>query len=437
MPALRPRAPLKLHTIALGCQMSAADGAEMSRPFYQRGFSAADSSDQADAILISTCTVRQHAEDRALSLIGALRPWKEAVPERILIVAGCAAERLGPWIRSRFPYVDLVVGAKSIEQFPALVSRALEERFDGLKENRDHFPASGEFSATNSPATAYVTIMRGCNYSCSYCVVPSVRGRELYRRPQEILGEVEMQVARGAREATLLGQTVNSYRSAAEERAIGFPELLRLLDAVPDLARLRFMSPHPYYVDEAFAAAMAECRTLCPFLHLPVQSGSNRLLKLMRRNYTRESYLERVKLLRNALPGIVFSTDIIVGLPSESEEDFRETLSLLEELSPASVYSFKYSPRQATEAASWADDVPQEVKEERLGRLNAAIEKLTVGALRSEIGKKVEVLCEQQDFGRTREGFKARWKNKLLAPGTLASLSVTSATTRTLLGEIQ
>lgn len=430
---------MKLHTIALGCQMSAADAAEMSEPIYQRGFHAARSPEEADAILISTCTVRQHAEDRALSLIGSLRSWKERDPRRVLIVAGCAAERLKGWIRLRFPHVDLVVGARSISEFPEIVEEALGERFDALREDAEAFPETPgplrpSGNALDSRVAAFVTIMRGCNYSCSYCIVPAVRGREIYRPVEDILQEVRRKTEAGVKEITLLGQTVNSYDGVYKGQPARFADLLRLIDRIPGLARLRFMSPHPHYLDERMIAAMAECPSVCDLLHLPVQSGSDRILRLMRRNYTRQSYLRKVASARGRIPGIVFSTDIIVGFPSESEEDFRATLSLLEELGPVSAYSFKYSARETAPSASWPDDVPRGAKEERLARLNELVGRMTQNALRSQIGKTVEVLNEEAGFGRTREGFAVKWKTKAKA-GEMTPVAVTGATRRTLLGE--
>ncbi|HVA67521.1 MAG TPA: tRNA (N6-isopentenyl adenosine(37)-C2)-methylthiotransferase MiaB [Elusimicrobiota bacterium] len=447
---------MKLHTIALGCQMSEADAEEMSAPLATRGFAKADTPEEADVILISTCTVRQHAEDRAISLIGSLRPWKTANPNRVLIVSGCAAERAGDSIRQKFPYVDLIVGAKSVERFPEIVQETLDARFDALKEQQESFApeilppavkpggravpdalpgntlASG---AAASPVSAYLTIMRGCNYSCSYCIVPSVRGRELYRPVEDILGEARTKTAAGAKEIMLLGQTVNSYESENPGGEVGFGDLLRLLDQTPGLERLRFMSPHPYYVDESMLSAMAECRSVCEHLHLPLQSASERVLKLMRRNYTPGAYLEKTRAARAAVPGIVISTDIIVGFPTETEEDFQETLDFLKNVRPAWAYCFKYSPRQGTQSASWPDDVSREVKEDRLKRLNQLMDELTSEALKTHVGKTAEVLCEEPGFGRTRGGFNAKWPGTA-RPGAIASLAVTGATKRTLLGEL-
>jgi tRNA-2-methylthio-N6-dimethylallyladenosine synthase len=427
---------MKLHTISLGCQMSAADGEELAAPLRRRGFGWAGAPEDADAIVISTCTVRQHAEDRALSLIGSLKPWKDADPGRVLIVAGCAAERLKGWLETRFPHVDLVVGAKSIEDYPAIAERALADKFDALSETKRSFSEDLFPSATGSPATAYLTIMRGCNYSCSYCIVPAVRGREVYRPVQTILDEAKRLLDGGVKEIMLLGQTVNSYRGEQDGKQLRFADLLRRLDALPGLERLRFMSPHPHFVDEAFADAMASCGSVCEQLHLPVQSGSDRLLALMKRNYTKDAFLRKAEMIRARVPGVVLSTDVIVGFPTETESDFEETLALVEELAPASAYCFKYSPREGTASADSPDDCPQEAKEERLARLNEVVERHTQAALKAQIGKTKKILTEQAGYGRTREGFNARWEGAGAAPGQLVSVKITSTTRRTLLGEI-
>ncbi|MHB2025844.1 MAG: tRNA (N6-isopentenyl adenosine(37)-C2)-methylthiotransferase MiaB [Elusimicrobiota bacterium] len=427
---------MKLHTISLGCQMSAADAQEMSAPIESLGFSRAAAPDDADVILISTCTVRQHAEDRAMSLIGSLRRWKEKDRNRVLIIGGCAAERAGDAIRSKFPHVDLVVGAKSVDQFPELIRRALNARFDAmLEQGRAFSPETSPLPPPASAASSYLTIMRGCNYSCSYCIVPSVRGREIYRSAEDILQEARIKTAAGAREIMLLGQTVNSYSNVYHGEKIRFADLLRLLDAIPGLQRLRFMSPHPYYVDAPMIEAMATTRSVCEHLHLPAQSGSDRILKLMRRNYTRETFLAKAAHARAAVPDLVISTDIIVGFPTETEEDFQATLDFLEEFRPVSAYCFKYSPREGTESASWPDDIPVKTKEDRLSRLNHIMDRMTQDSLKAQIGKTVEVLCDEPGFGRTRQGFKVKWVDAEPMPGNLTRISIIGAAKRVLLGE--
>jgi tRNA-2-methylthio-N6-dimethylallyladenosine synthase len=425
---------MRLHVVTFGCQMSVADGEELASPLKGRGFTAVAEQDSADAIILNTCTVRQHAEDKALSLIGRLREWKDARPERVLIVAGCAAERLGPWIQKRFPYVDLVVGAKSIEDYPRIVEEALGARFDALAETRSAFSVEAENldkpTGWASPFSAFVTIMRGCNYSCSYCIVPAVRGRELYRPYETVMAEARAKVALGAKEITLLGQTVNSWN----ESGIRFPDLLRRLGKIEGLERLRFESPHPYYVSEDLFAAMAETPAVCEQLHLPIQSGSDRLLKIMRRNYDSASILDKTDRLRRLLPNIELSTDIIVGFPTETDEDFERTLDLVKALKPSWSYTFKYSPREGTESAGMPDDVPAEVKDERLERLNRLCDALTEDALTARVGRVIEVLDEQGGFGRTRDGFKVGWTDAGSA-GRMVKVRITGTSKRVLKGE--
>jgi tRNA-2-methylthio-N6-dimethylallyladenosine synthase len=387
--------------------MSFADGDEMARPLLARGFTAARGLDDADALILNTCTVRQHAEDRALSQLGRLKPWKEARPERLLIVAGCAAERLGDWLTERFPYIDLVVGAKSIEQYPEVLERALAGRFDWARENAGAWEHA---VPAPSPASAFVTVMRGCNYSCSYCIVPAVRGRELYRPFETVLAEVRARAAEGAREVVLLGQTVNSWRDA---HGRDFADLLRAVDASGTVGRARFTSPHPYFLSERVMAAMAECPTVAPHLHLPAQSGSDRLLKLMRRNYTAAGFLEKAARLRSLVPDLALTSDFIVGFPGETEADFRATLELAAAADLDSAYCFAYSPRAGTEAASFEDAVPEAVKQERLRVLLAAVEATMARKLDAMAGKPVRVLLESGTDGRTQYHVRAR----LDAPG--------------------
>lgn len=429
---------MRLHVVTLGCQMSVADGGELAQPLLDRGFRSVASPDDADAIVVNTCTVRQHAEDKALSLIGRLKTWKDADPDRVLIVAGCAAERLGGWISERFPHVDLVVGAKSIEDYPRIVDAALARRFDHLAETRGAFePAEAPAVAFgwSSPVVASVTVMRGCNYSCAYCIVPSVRGRESYRAPESILTEAGAKAAAGAREILLLGQTVNSWHARAEGgRELRFPDLLRAVAAVPGVLRVRFESPHPHFVDDALIDAMASVPQSCEHLHLPLQSGSDRLLRRVRRDYAVESFFEKVGRLRAALPSIEVTTDIIVGLPSETDDDFALTLEAVRRLRPARAYTFKYSPREGTQTAGWADDVPPQVKEDRLARLNGLCDGFNEDAMRARLGRTVRVLDETGGYGRTRDDFRVKWRTPS-EPGREFLVRVTGASKRTLLGE--
>lgn len=393
--------PRTFYVETFGCQMNVADSEEMSAELLRRGFSPTSDKEEADVVLLNTCTVRQHAEQRALSFIGRLKDWKRKRPGRAVIVAGCAAERLKKNLKTRFPQVDLVAGAKSIEQFPDLLESFFAARpaapaaekspgapgYDWFKESESAF-GQGELRSEGPPMvlghpedTAFVTIMRGCNYSCSYCVVPAVRGREIYRPADTIATEVRRKAEAGARKLMLLGQTVNSYwhrrdSSDGGSELIDFAALLRQVSEIPGIEEIRFMSPHPHYMSGPLIQTLGKIPQISNEIHLPVQSGSNAILTAMKRNYTREEYALIAKDLRKAIPNLALSTDFIVGFPGETDDDFAETLSLAEEINFSMAYCFKYSPRAGTESAKRPDDVPEELKEARLARLLAKMDSL-------------------------------------------------------------
>jgi len=387
--------PMKYYVRTYGCQMNVADSNEMGRHLKARGIAQTEDSDDATVMVVNTCTVRQHAEDRAFSEIGRLKKWKVQKPGRKIVVTGCAAERTKEYLEDRFPYVDLVVGAKSIEDFGALVEGLLERRTEA-----DDLDYAVPF--TSDKVSAFVTIMRGCNYSCTYCIVPYVRGRESYHPIEQILAEVRDRVREGAREIMLLGQTVNSYhRDGSRGPRTDFADLLEAVGAVDGVERVRFISPHPYYMTDRVIQAMAEVPEVCEGLHLPVQSGSTSMLKQMQRNYTRESYLELTRKLRRAMPEGTISTDVIVGFPGESESDFRETLSLIEEVEFDFGFVFKYSPRQGTPAAG-LEGFPEELIEERHQECLAVFERVAAKNRERWVGTVQDVLIEEEGFGRTR-----------------------------------
>jgi tRNA-2-methylthio-N6-dimethylallyladenosine synthase len=390
---------MKYYVRTYGCQMNVADSNEMGRHLQARGIAPTEDADDATVLLVNTCTVRQHAEDRAFSEIGRLKKWKAQKAGRKIIVTGCAAERTKQYLEDRFPYIDLVAGAKSIEDFGALV--------DGLLERR---PAEDDLDyavpTVSDKVSAFVTIMRGCNYSCTYCIVPYVRGRESYHPMDQVLAEVRDRVHEGAREITLLGQTVNSYhRDGTRGKGTDFADLLEAVGAVEGVERVRFMSPHPYYMSDRVIEAMAGVPEVCEALHLPVQSGSTAMLKKMQRNYTRDGYLELVRKLRAAMPGMTISTDLIVGFPGESEADFRETLSLVEEVGFDFGFVFKYSPRAGTPAAE-LECFPEELIEERHRECLALVERIAEEKRTRWACTVQEVLVEEDGFGRTRGNAK-------------------------------
>jgi tRNA-2-methylthio-N6-dimethylallyladenosine synthase len=390
---------MKYYVRTYGCQMNVADSNEMGRHLQSRGVIQTEDSDEATVLLVNTCTVRQHAEDRAFSEIGRLKKWKAARPGRKVVVTGCAAERTKEYLEDRFPHIDLVIGAKSIEDFGVLVDGLLERR--PAEEDLDYAVPS-----TSDKVCAFVTIMRGCNYSCSYCIVPYVRGRESYHPMPQVLDEVRDRVREGAREITLLGQTVNSYhRDGARGKGTDFADLLKEVGGVDGVERVRFISPHPYYMTDRVIQAMADVPEVCEGLHLPVQSGSTPMLKKMQRNYTREGYLELVRKLRQAMPQITISTDIIVGFPGESDVDFRETLSLIEDVGFDFGFVFKYSPRAGTPAAA-LEGFPEQLIEERHQECLALVERIAAERRTRWIGTVQEILVEEEGFGRTRGNAK-------------------------------
>ncbi|MFA6317878.1 MAG: MiaB/RimO family radical SAM methylthiotransferase [Elusimicrobiota bacterium] len=414
----------RLYAHAFGCQMSAADVAEMSGAMTERGFTLTTDLSEADAVLVGTCTVRDHAEHRALSYIGRLREWKRSRPDGTIIVAGCAAERLGPELKRRFPHVDLVAGSKSVDSFPALVESRLAGRVQAPPVPR----VSG--------VVASVTVTRGCDAACSYCIVPSVRGPEKHRPAEDILAEVRRKTEAGAREITLLGQTVNSWRGAFEGRPASFGDLLGLVASAPGVVRVRFMSPHPKHLDAAALHAMAEHPVIAPALHIPAQSGSDRILGLMRRGYDRRTYLEKVRLARSIVPGLTVTTDILLGFPSETEEDFAASLSLLTEMGAVSAFCFKYSPRAGTPSSAMPDDVPREVKEERLARLHERVAELSGRYLDSLVGRELPILVDEPGAGRGPDGFRVRLDEPVPA-GRIATARVSGRAGNLLLANLR
>src|SRR5262245_267424 len=420
---------MKFYVRTYGCQMNVADSNEMGRHLKARGLSETENPDEASVFLVNTCTVRQHAEDRAFSEIGRLKRWKAKRSGRKVVVTGCAAERTKEYLEDRFPFLDLVVGAKSIENFGQMADQLLDRR--ETDEELDY-----AVPAIDERVAAFVTIMRGCNYSCTYCIVPYVRGREIYHSIDQILGEVRDRVREGAREITLLGQTVNSYRHG-ESR---FADLLRRVAAEESVDRVRFISPHPYYMTGPVIETMSTVPQVCESLHLPVQSGSNTMLKAMARNYTCEQYLALVKKMRQAMPGMTLSTDIIVGFPGETEDDFRETLSLLSEVQFDWGFIFKYSTREGTPAAK-LDGHPEGLIEERHQRCLEVIDRIALGKRRKLLSTTQEVLIEgpseeEGNFGRTRTNYKVHL-NDNVAPGELVKVRITNTQRATLEGELQ
>ncbi len=377
-----------------GCQMNVSDSELIVGVLVREGFVRTDDPAAADVMLVNTCAVRDHAEQRVLSRLGELKGFKR--PGRVLGVVGCMAQRLGPRLLERVPQVDLVIGPDGYRGLPELIARAhqgeraAEVEFKTWEHYEDVPPARGE------RVSAFVTVQRGCDYRCTFCIVPMTRGAERSRKLADVVREVRDLAAAGTTEVTLLGQTVNSYHDGEHD----FADLLCAVGAVPGVRRLRFTSPYPTDFTDRVLAALAGTPAACEHVHLPVQSGSSRVLKRMLRRYDRERYLAVVAALRGAVPGIALTTDIIVGFPGETEDDFQETLSLVEEVGFDDAYTFKYSPREGTPALKLKDHVADDVAGERLERLVAAVR---CGAKRKNValvGTAHEVLVE----GRAKRG---------------------------------
>jgi tRNA-2-methylthio-N6-dimethylallyladenosine synthase len=392
-----------------GCQMNVHDSYRMEEVLVAHGWAKADALESADLIVFNTCSVREKAEQKLRSEVGKLAPLKQRRPEVVVAVAGCVAQQEGEKLLGRVKHLDLVIGPDNVAELPVL---ALEQMHGALPVARTVFDLDApRFLAAHpqpgkAPVGAFVTTMKGCDERCSFCIVPYTRGPERYRAADEIVGEVRRWVLAGAKEITLLGQTVDSYRDPSlpppasdDPDESQFPALLRMIAReVPELVRLRYTSPHPRHATPSLAAAHAELDVLAQHVHLPVQSGSDRMLKRMIRRYTRAEYIERANRLKNSRidkgQTLTMSTDVIVGFSGETEEDFAQTLTLIREVGFTSLFGFKYSVRPHTPALRLPDDVPEAVKSERLARLFEVAEVQGRAHLAALVGTRQRVLVE-------------------------------------------
>jgi tRNA-2-methylthio-N6-dimethylallyladenosine synthase len=388
-----------VHTF--GCQMNAHDSRRIAELLEHDGYLQAEAPEQADVIVLNTCSVREKAEHKLRSALGKLRPLKEQRSELLIAVAGCMAQEHGAELLERLDLVDVLIGPDNVPELPGLLRQAEAGSPAAARVELD-IEAPRFLSASPRPGrpevTGYVTVMKGCDERCSFCIVPYTRGSERYRSADAIVAEISELAAGGVREVTLLGQTVNSWREGGQEPAVGssqFAALLgRIAAEVPELARLRYTSPHPRHVTPELVAAHSDLAILPAHVHLPVQSGSDRVLKRMIRRYSRESYLRSARALQAARPGLTLATDIIVGFPGETEDDFAQTLSLVEEVGFVAAFGFKYSPRPHTPARKLEDDVPEALKAERLSRLFELCDRLQQRHLQSLVGTRTAVLFE-------------------------------------------
>ncbi len=429
----------RYHVTTFGCQMNEHDSERMKGMLEQLGYGEAPAREDADLILFNTCSIREKADERFVAHLHHAKNLKRADPERVIGVGGCWAQSVKDEVFRQFPFVDVAFGPGQVHKLAEFLTSdsITAQGFFEWEGFTGHLPEkrAREFQA-------WVQISVGCNSRCSYCIVPSTRGREVSRGPRELVAEVERLAAEGVREVTLLGQNVNSYgRDLTASDRLSFAELLARIDVVEGVDRVRYTSPHPKDMREDVIRAHAELPSLCEHIHLPLQAGSSRVLKAMRRTYDRRRYLDRVALIREHVPDCALTTDIIVGFPGETEEDFAETLEVAEEVGYDGAFTFVFSPRRGTEAAALGDPVPHPVKVERMERLLEVVQRGAREGAQRFVGRTLEVLVEGSSRtdpsrlrGRSRHN-KAVNFTGLASPGEIVPVRIESATSQTLMGD--
>lgn len=431
------------HITTFGCQMNEHDSEIMAGMLTEKGFSQVSDRKDADVAVINTCSIRENADKRFFGTLGQLKRRKKEEPDFLVCVCGCMMQQqhVIDTIKGKYPWVDVVFGTHNIHQFPELVDNALREK----RKQIEIWPDGGEI-VEGLPAKrlfackALVNIMFGCNNFCTYCIVPYTRGRERSRRPEAIVEEVRGLVGDGVKEIMLLGQNVNSYRGAGDT---DFADLLYRLNDIDGLARIRFMTSHPKDLSDKLIQAFKDCEKLCKNIHLPVQSGSSRVLKRMNRKYTKEQYLELVSKLRAASENITISTDIIVGFPGETEADFKETLDLVRQVRYDSAFTFLYSVRKGTPAEKFADQIPEETKHERFNRLVEQINTISAEKNAEYAGRRERVLVEgpsksgSRTFAGRTDGFKlVNFRGTSDMVGKFVEVEITEGKTFSLEGRV-
>jgi tRNA-2-methylthio-N6-dimethylallyladenosine synthase len=451
-PSSPPSPRRRLFVQNFGCQMNDYDVERMREVLGRQGYDSAESADDADLIVINTCSVREKAESKVASAAGRFKELKRERPGLVLAIGGCVAQQEGERLLRRIPTADFTFGPDQIGSLPALLGRHADGRrrfaATDVIDVEDYRFLSAEPRPAATQVTALVTIQKGCDNHCAFCVVPATRGREVSRPWREVVDEVARYVAAGAREITLIGQNVNSYHGVGADNGRGdgddFAELLARVDAVPGLMRLRYTTSHPHDFTTRVADAFRELPRLTHFLHLPVQSGSSRTLKRMVRDYTRDEYLRKMDYVKSVCPDISLSTDIIVGYPGESDADFAETLSLLRYVEYDSIYSFEYSERPDTPALKLAlrDNVAAEIKAERLQQVQALQKDITARRLGRWVGRRAEVLVEGESArhpgqlcGRTTGNEMVNFAGPPSLIGKLTAVRISAARAHTLVGE--
>ena len=428
----------KFHVTTFGCQMNEHDSERMKGMLTSLGYSESEQRDEADLILFNTCSIRENADNRFISHLGEAKRLKGEDPDRIVGVGGCWAQSVKDEVFRRFPFVDVAFGPGQIHKLAEFLTsdQITAQGYFEFEDFAGHLPArrARQFQG-------WLQISQGCNCVCSYCIVPSTRGREQSRNPAELVAETERLAADGVREITLLGQNVNSYgRDLPKESRIRFSDLLGMIDAIDGIDRVRYTSPHPKDMREDVIEAHATLPSLCEHIHLPLQSGSSPILKKMRRTYTRERYMDRVAMIRERVPDCAITTDIIVGFPGETEADFEQTLEVVEEVGYDGAFTFVYSPRRGTLAAEMEDQVPHPVKVERMERLVEAVQRRARERSQRFVGRSMEVLVEGPSRndptrirGRIRHNKAVNFEGTA-EPGQMVEVEISSATSQTLTG---
>ncbi|HEY7874511.1 MAG TPA: tRNA (N6-isopentenyl adenosine(37)-C2)-methylthiotransferase MiaB [Actinomycetota bacterium] len=415
-----------------GCQMNEHDSERMAGMLEAEGYAPVDSPEDAQVVLFNTCCIREKADERLYGNLGHMKSLKDTRPGMRIVVGGCLAQKDRHVIQERAPYVDVVLGTHNLASLPRLLRESENGPSFEILEQTEVFPSALPARRT-SPWHAWVSISIGCNNSCTFCIVPAVRGQEVSRRLGDIVAEVEGLVDQGVSEVTLLGQNVNSYGRDLDGTPM-FASLLRALDEVEGLDRIRFTSPHPKDFRADTVAAMAECRSVCEHIHLPVQAGSDRVLKRMKRAYTRSRYLEKVQMVRDAIPDVAITTDIIVGFPGETEDDFEQTLTLVEAARYDAAFTFQYSSRPMTEAASMDGHLPKGVVQARYDRLIALQESISLERNERDVGRTHDVVVEgpsKKDAarltGRTRTNKLVHFESDGAEAGDRRTVTITRA----------
>ena len=445
---------MKFHINTYDCQMKERDSEALAGMLTAAGHTMVDAEEEADVLLFNTCSVREQAERKAIGKIGYMKKLKAKNPDLVIGALGCMAQRLGNELLNELPHLDFVLGTGQLHTLVPLIEsiRADRHQVASIAESADVLTGMGSHSRPSGDTSGFkaqIANTRGCNRFCSYCIVPYVRGREISREPEDVIAEARMLVADGAREIMLLGQNVAAYGwggniNPPPSGVSPFADLLEELDRIPELLRIRFTSPYPTYFNDRLIGVIASSRTVCHNIHLPLQSGSDRILRAMNRQYTADGYRQVVRAIRSAIPDVTFSTDVIVGFPGETEEDFLLTRDLMNEVGYDNSFIFKYSPRPGAKSAQVADSVPQEVKEKRNAILLDDLKTRVAASLRTQVGSVQEILVEGTSPRNSERWCGRTGTNRMVhflpesgvKPGTLRQVRITRAGSVSLFGEV-